>query len=180
MLKIKVPKGELFNDRTGEFIQVQEQELTLEHSLVSVSKWESKWKKPFLDKKGRTQQEIVDYIRCMTLTQNVRPEVYKVIDGKTIQKVLDYIDDPMTATWFSNEPKSQANKRTVTNELIYCWMINLGIPMECQKWHLNRLMTLIKVCDLEGSPKKKMSGADLAKRNRSLNAARKARMKTNG
>lgn len=180
MLKIKIPKNELFNDRTGEFLEIPEQELTLEHSLVSVSKWESKWKKPFLDSKGRTTQEIIDYIRCMTLTQNVKPEVYKGIDQRIIQQVLDYMDDSMTATWFSNEPKGKTNKRVVTSELIYCWMFNLGIPIECQKWHLNRLMTLIKVCDLEGAPKKKMKGAELAKHNRSLNEARKARMKTNG
>lgn len=180
MLKITIPKSEFFDDRTNEFVEIPAQTLQLEHSLVSISKWESKWKKPFLDDKEMSQDQLIDYVKCMTLTQNVRPEVYFRLTRPMLEKIRDYINDSMTATWFSNEKKKPPSRRVVTSELIYCWMFELGIPIECQKWHLNRLMTLIKVCDLENAPKKKMSGSDLTKRNHALNAARKARSGSHG
>jgi hypothetical protein len=157
--------------------------LQLEHSLISLTKWESKWHKPFLDKKDKTDEEIQDYIRCMTLTQNVNPEVYKHIPKIVMKQIFEYIEDPMTATWFGNngeDKKSINKKRIVTAELIYCWMITLNIPVQFEKWHLNRLLTLIRVVNAENTPPKKMSKRDILARNSKINAARRAKNHSKG
>lgn len=172
MLTIDVPAQEYFDESTGEVVQVKAQKLQLEHSLVSLSKWESKWEIPFLDKKKKTPEQMMDYIRCMTITQNVNPLVYASLSQENINAVNKYINSKMTATWFSEEQKSPPSRRIVTSEVIYYWMITLNIPVEFQKWHLNRLLTLIKVCNLENKPKKKMSKRQLASRNAALNAQR--------
>ena len=179
MLKITIPEIEGFNESTNEFIRIPETHLQLEHSLVSVSKWESKWCKPFLSSNAKTSEEIIDYIRCMTLTQNVDPKVYMFIPAKEINEIQDYIQAPMTATTFSNE-SNKPSRSIITNEVIYYWMITLGIPFECQKWHLNRLLTLIKVCSIYNGGGKKMSNKDILTRNKALNEARKAKYKTRG
>ena len=173
MLKISVPAVELYDDIRNEFIDVKGQTLTLEHSLVSISKWESKWKRPFFKDPPKTAEELQDYVRCMTLTQNVDPNVYRAIPGDVYTQITDYMNDSMTATWFS-ERNQRRNTRIITSELIYCWMFQLGIPMECQKWHINRLMTLIRVCSEETREPQKMSRKDMAALN---NARRKARRK---
>ncbi len=177
MLTIEVPSKELFNSATNEFIQVEGKSLTLEHSLVSISKWESKWHKPFLGTDQKTNEELIDYIKCMTLTKNVDPNIYLVLTKENVQDIEDYIDDPMTATTFSDD-KRQVNgvggrKKIITAEIIYYWMIALNIPLECQKWHLNRLLTLIRVVNIKNQPNKKMSKKELMNRNRQLNAARR-------
>lgn len=172
MLTIDVPAQEYFNESTGEIVQIKAQKLQLEHSLVSLSKWESKWEIPFLDKKQKTPEQMMDYVRCMTITQNVNPLVYASLSQENINAVNKYINSKMTATWFSEEQKSPPSRRIVTSEVIYYWMITLNIPVEFQKWHLNRLLTLIKVCNLENQPKKKMSKRQLASRNAALNAQR--------
>ena len=184
MLTITIPKGELYDERTEEFISIKEQVLCLEHSLVSISKWESKWHKPFLDnREPKSYDEIIDYIRCMTITQNVDPNVYKFLTNQNMTDIKDYIDNSMTATWFSNDKKRQgSNKRIVTSELIYYWMVALQIPFECQKWHINRLLTLIRVCDEENKPqdKKKRSKKEFLSNRAALNAARKKQLNTRG
>lgn len=181
MLTIIIPSGEMFDERTGEFIEVKEQTIVLEHSLVSISKWESKWLKPFLGKDPKTNEEMIDYIRCMTLTQNVNPLVYRFISKDNIQKISEYIEAPMTATWFNDKTLSKKNNgEIITSEIIYYWMISFNIPPEYQKWHLNRLLTLIKVCSLKNSPQKKMSKGEILNRNKAINAARKASMGTSG
>ncbi len=180
MLKITIPYTELWDETNEEFIIVKEQTLSLEHSLVSLSKWESKWCKPFLVNKPKTAEETIDYIRCMTLTQNVDPYVYKCITNANVEKINDYIGQPMTATTFSNNPTDRPNREIITSELIYYWMIALNIPFECQKWHLNRLLTLIRVCNIKNQPSKKMSRADVMRRNSALNAARRKQYNTNG
>lgn len=180
MLTITVPERELFDEQTSRFFTVPKKELQLEHSLVSISKWESKWKKPFLVDKPRTRAETIDYVRCMTITQNVDPNVYLGLSNDNIKKVEEYINDPMTATTFKKNMPGNKNGSTVTSELIYYWMISLEIPMECQKWHLNRLLTLIRVCNEKSQPGRKMSTRDIMRQNRSLNAARKARHGTRG
>lgn len=179
MLQITIPARELFDEETQMFIVTKEQNLTLEHSLVSLSKWESKWCKPFLGKNDKTVEETLDYIRCMTLTQNVDPNVYRVLGNDNLNKIVEYIKAPMTATWFNDE-NERPNREVVTSELIYYWMIAFNIPVEFQKWHLNRLLTLIRVCNIKNKPPKKMSKNEIMSRNRSLNAARKAAMHTNG
>ena len=180
MLNVTIPAIEVFDESTGEFYTSKEQHLSLEHSLVSVSKWESKWHKPFLSRESHTAEEMQDYIRCMTLTQNVDPTVYRYIPRQVIEEINKYIDDPMTATWFSNQQRSAPSREQVTAELIYYWMISLNIPFECQKWHLNRLLTLVKVCDIKNAPPKKMSKREIMNRNTALNNARRSRLGTRG
>ena len=181
MLIIIVPETELFNDKTQSFQIVPQKELRLEHSLVSISKWEAKWKKPFLGKDPMTYEQTVDYIRCMTITQNVNPLTYQCLSVDNIEKVKDYIDDPMTATWFNKKHGSgPKNNSVITSEILYWQMIALEIPMECQTWHLNRLLTLIRVCSEKNQPGKKMSKRDILNRNRSINAARRARLGSKG
>lgn len=180
MLYITIPALELYDSQKNEFINYKEQKLQLEHSLVSLARWESKWKKPFLGKDPKNAEETIDYIRCMTITQNVDPEVYNRIPTSCVEQVKSYIDDTMTATWFNERQDKKPSRKVITAEIIYFWMISLNIPFECQKWHLNRLLTLIRVCDIENSPKKKMSKKDLASRNRSLNAARRQRTGSRG
>lgn len=180
MLQIVVPATEQFNELTQEFISTKEQTLQLEHSLVSLSKWESKWCKPFLSKIEKTDEETIDYIKCMTLTQNVNPNVYRALTFSNIKEINNYIESPMTATRFSNEKQSGGNREIITSELIYYWMIALNIPMECQKWHLNRLLALIKVCNIKNQPAKKMSKREIMSRNASLNAARRQKLNSKG
>jgi len=179
MLKIMVPSGELYDERTERFITVNGRELQLEHSLVSISKWESKWKKPFLSGAAKSREETIDYIRCMTISQNVDPNVFLGLSEANIDAVNRYIDDPMTATTFKNSQK-RPNRQIITSEIIYYWMISLEIPMECQKWHLNRLLTLIRVCDEKNQPGKKKSRKDVIAENRALNQMRRARTGSRG
>ena len=184
MLEIVIPETEFFDDVKQEFYTVSAQTIQLEHSLISISKWESKWRKPFLANTGdRTVEESVDYIKCMTLSRSVFPETYLALTQENVDAVADYINQSQTATWFNDAPgvkKSSTSSQVVTSELIYYWMIALNIPFECQKWHLNRLLTLIRVCNIKNSPPKKMSRRDLHARNRALNDARRQSLNTTG
>lgn len=179
MLRITIPSIEWYDDNINEFISSKEQTLQLEHSLVSISKWESKWKKPFLSKEEKTIEETIDYVKCMTTTQNVSDEVYKYITNENLIDVQKYLEDDMTATTFSNN-QSGSNREIITSELIYYWMISMNIPFECQKWHLNRLLTLINVCSIKNRPAKKLSGKDLAKRNAEINESRRKMLNNGG
>lgn len=172
------PEG--WDEAKEEFVESKKAVLQLEHSLVSLSKWESKWCKPFLSTKDLTDEEALDYIRCMTITQNVKPEVYSYLTKKNIDAILDYIHAPMTATTVREDKKSKANNEIVTSELIYHWMIDLQIPFECQKWHLNRLIMLIKVRSAKLAPPEKRSKGEIMRRNAALNAARKKQLNTRG
>jgi hypothetical protein len=180
MLHITVPAIEQWDELKQEFIHSKEQTLQLEHSLVSLSKWESKWCKAFLSKNAKTTEETIDYIKCMTVTQNVDPEVYNRLTQANINQINEYIGAPMTATYFSEDKNGKSNREVVTSELIYYWMIALNITFECQKWHLNRLLTLIRVCNIKNAPPKKMSKRDLMSRNARLNAARRQQLNTRG
>ena len=180
MLKITVPAMEFFNDETQTFFSTKETTLQLEHSLVSLSKWESKWCKPFLSRQEKTLEETIDYIKCMTITQNVNPSVYTCLSHSNIEEINKYIDAPMTATTFREDTQKSSNKETITSELIYYWMISLNIPMECQRWHLNKLLTLIRVCNVKNSPPKKMGKREIMSRNAALNAARRKQLNTKG
>ena len=180
MLEITIKETELFDDSKQEFIHVKEQTLRLEHSLVSLSKWESKWHKPFISNQQPTREETLDYIKCMTLTQNVDQNVYNCITNKHIYEINKYIVDPMTATTFSSMKRGRISREIITSELIYYWMIALNIPFECQKWHLNRLLTLIRVCDIKSQPEKKMGMRNVMSRNSALNAARRKSLNSKG
>lgn len=179
MLKIVIPGIELYDEEKEEFITTKPQTLHLEHSLVSLAKWESKWNKPFLTKDNKTYEETIDYIRCMTITQNASEDTYRLLTSENIQQINEYINLPMTATTFSNQKKTPS-KEVVTAEIIYYWMISLNIPFECQKWHLNRLLTLINVCNIKNQPKKKMSKREILNRNKALNKARREALNTKG
>ena len=180
MLTITIPATEEFNEITGEFVYTKEQTLQLEHSLISISKWESKWCKPFLGKQEKSSEEIIDYIKCMTLNKSVSDDVYGCLTQANISEINDYIGAPMTATTFSDEKNGKHNREIITAELVYYWMIALQIPFECQKWHINRLLTLIRVCNIKNTPPKKMSKRDVMSRNAALNAARRKQMNTKG
>ena len=181
MLTITIPAVELFDDEKQEFIKVtKEQTLQLEHSLVSLSKWESKWCKAFLSNEEKTTEQVIDYVKCMTITQNVNPDVYNFLTKSNIEEINNYIAAPMTATTFYNDSQKGRGREVVTSELIYYWMISLNVPMECQKWHLNRLLTLIRVCNVKNAPPKKMSRREIMSRNAALNAARKKQLNTKG
>lgn len=183
MLRITLPEREYFDNAKQEFIYLKKQTLDLEHSLVSISKWEAKWKKPFMTNEPKTTAEYSDYIRCMTLNSNVDPLVYSALSSDVISRVSAYIDDTMTATWFNdnNIGKQRGGRgQVVTSELIYYWMITFGIPFECQKWHLNRLLTLIRICEIKNAPSKNMKKKDIYAQYRNLNAARKKNLGTNG
>lgn len=174
MLKITVPESRIWNPSTEEFMLVKETTLVLEHSLVSLSKWEMKYKRPFLNQK-HTSEEIDDYIRCMTLTQNVNPMVYYVITPGIRNQVRDYMEDPMTAAVVREDPQAPQSTKFITSDLIYYWMVALQIPFDpCQKWHLNRLLILIKITNIEQKPKKKQNPADIARQHHAINAARRA------
>lgn len=181
MLRITIPAVErAWDESKQEFVSMKEQTLQLEHSLVSLSKWESKWCKPFIGTEDKTTEETIDYIKCMTITQNVKPEVYHFLTKENIKQIEDYIDAPMTATTFSDDDRGVGPREIITSELIYYWMMVLDIPFECQKWHFNRLLTLIRVCKVKNAPPKKMSQTDLMNRNRALNELRKKQLNTNG
>lgn len=181
MLQITVPETELWNDKTQEFVELPEVTIRLEHSLVSLSKWEMKWKKPFLTREQKTHQEIVDYVRCMTITQNVPSDVYTRLTTENLKQVQDYIGDSMTATMIRERQQGGAGRNQIfTNERIYAMMVREGIPFECEKWHLNRLLTLIRVCSIDGQPGKKMSQKEILRDNWALNQARRAKLHTKG
>lgn len=189
MLELHIKGKEFWNSKTNEFEITRDQTICLEHSLVSLSKWESKYKKPFLSS-DKTNDEIIDYIKFMTITQNVDPKIYNSLNKDELNKINSYIADPMTATWFSDNKKQATGtpvKRStekITSELIYYWMISFQIPFECQKWHLNRLLTLIRICNVkeaqQNGKSNKMSKRDILSQNRALNAARRQQLQTKG
>ena len=181
MLELTIPlTPEGWDEEKQEFVEPKTKTLKLEHSLVSLSKWESKWHRPFLSKAPMSTEETIDYIKCMTITQNVDPDVYNHLTTENIRQVTDYIGEPMTATTFSKDTSNGGSREIVTAEIIYYWMIALQIPTEYRKWHLNKLLTLIRVCNIKNEPPKKMNKRDVMSRNRALNEARKKQLNTKG
>lgn len=181
MLRLSIPISSEGWDSVNEcFVEAESIDLELEHSLVSLSKWESKWCKPFLTKEQKTTEETIDYIRCMTLTENVDPNVYYNLTNENIKQVNEYIEAPMTATTFYENGPSKGGKEIITAELIYYWMIALNVPFECQHWHLNKLLTLVRVCNIKNAPPKKRGRNEIMSRNAALNAQRRAQMNSKG
>lgn len=180
MLPITIPGVELYDEKNGEFVKTKDTTIQMEHSLISLSKWEEKWNKPFFAKEEKTTEETIDYFRCMTITQNVDPNVYNCLTNENVEEIKKYIDAPMTATTFSKREDSKFNREIITAEIIYYWMISLQIPVEFQKWHLNKLLTLIRVCNVKNQPPKKRSRRDILSSNSAINAARRKQMNTKG
>lgn len=190
MLRITIPEMEWWDEQKNEFIYVKETTLQLEHSLIAVSKWESKWKIPYFgQKEQRTLNQRIDYVRCMTINSNVDPMVYGGLTPEHMKTIQDYIADDMTATTIGKqemkEGASRMRRNFDTSETIYAQMVQFGIPFECQKWHLSRLLTLIRVCQVReqeaaGSGRKRRSDSEILRSNAALNAARRAKSKSKG
>ena len=180
MLTITVGATDVYDEASGTFGDHGGVELQLEHSLVSLSKWESIHEKPFLGKDAKTPEEVTSYVECMLLTSDPPRHILQSLSEENVQAINDYIDKKMTATWFSERTRSPAVSEIITSELIYYWMVTFNIPWEAQHWHLNRLFTLIRVCNTKQETPKKMSRAEVARRNRDLNAQRKAQLGTKG
>lgn len=178
MLEITIPANELFIESTQSFVTIHETTIRLEHSLVAISKWESKWHKPFLDRNDKTNDELIDYIRCMCITQNVASETFYALTKQNMADVSSYINDPMTATTIKRT--GRVGRDIVTSEIIYYWMVTYNIPFECQKWHINRLLTLIDVCNAKSQPSKTMNKKSIMASNAAINAERRARMHSKG
>lgn len=182
MLRINIPEREFFDEKTERFGTLKATTLYIEHSLISISKWEAKWHIPFFDSE-KTNEQTLDYIRCMILNRELDDAAKMVcinfLTADDIKTINDYINDPMTATVITDDGKKGRTQK-VTSELIYCWMVQFNIPAEFEKWHINRLIMLIRVCGEENKPKKKMSKREIMAQNKALNAARKAKYKTRG
>ena len=181
MLQIRIPGQEFWNEKDEEFVSGPDTIISLEHSLISISKWESKWHKPFLSNKKPTNEELLDYIKCMTITPNISDEIFNRLTNENIDKILKYINDPMTATTITERDGGRhRSSEIVTSELIYYWMVAMQIPFECQKWHINRLMMLIRICGIKNQPDKKMSKRSTMQQNAALNAARRQKLHSRG
>ena len=180
MLTINVPGSEFFDEKNKMFVEVGETQLELEHSLISLSKWESLWEKPFLGKGEKNTEETLSYIKVMCLTPNIPPEVFARLSQENLHEINEYINRKMTATWFNDATPGRPSSEVITSELIYYWMIALLIPLECEAWHLERLFTLIKVVNLKNSPTKKMNHRDDAAQRRAINEQRKKQFGTSG
>lgn len=180
MLQITIPPVEEWDELNEEFVYKKGQVLQLEHSLVSISKWESKWCKTYLSKQKKTKEESLDYIRCMTLTQNVDPDIYNYLTVDNLKQINNYIEAKMSATNTSSTKGTKTNNEAITSEYIYYMMVALNIPFECQKWHLQRLFALIHICNIKNQPPKKGSRKDILSGYAALNAARRKQLNTKG
>lgn len=175
MLTIEVVLGEGYDEATNQFVPTNTITLDFEHSLVSLSKWESEFGKPFLSDDKMTPEETLAYVRLMCLTPGVSPDVFLNLSQVEFDKINDYVGRKMTATWFTDhEEKRGRNREVITAEIVYYWMVSLQIPFECQYWHFDRLIALIKVCNIKNQPKKKMTRREMVQHQRSLNAQRRA------
>lgn len=182
MMKIEIPDRDFYDELTNEFIHVKGAKFKIEHSLLSLAKWEAKWKVPFLHTK-LTREQWVDYIRCMTITQNIDPLVYKMITPDLLKQIENYINESQTATTINNTaPQRPHKKEIITAEIIYYWMTAFNIPFECEKWHLSRLLTLCEVCSIKNNAgnNKKMTKSEIMRQNNKLNAARRAAYNSKG
>lgn len=179
-LTIQIPERELYDEANNQFIDLPAKKLVLEHSLISISRWEAKWHKPFFSRTQKTKQEMTDYISCMVIGQEPDPLILEGLTRKNVQEINDYLNNTMTATTI-NSKNRRSSREIITSELVYCWMTQLNIPFDpCEKWHINRLMTLIEVCAIKSEPPKKMSKGAIMRQNHSLNQARRAAYGTRG
>jgi len=182
MLRIVIKGDEIFDEETNTFGSINDVVVDLEHSLISLSKWESKYQKPFLSKEAKTSDEIFGYLKAMVVSEGVDLDVLYKCSQDNINAIQEYIDSSQSATTFGIMPERRGPSEVITSELIYYWIVSFNIPFECQYWHLNRLFSLIRICNIKNDPKggKKMSRTEIAMRNRDLNAKRRAELGTSG
>ena len=180
MIKITIPETELYDSNTSSFIRTTPTVVTLEHSLASMSKWESKWELPFFGTAEKTKEQVLDYTRLMVIGEEIDPNVFSGLTAENVRVIKDYIESKQTATWFSSEQRGPHSRKIITTEVIYSWMISQGIPFECQYWHINRLLTLIRVISESQEKPKKMRKSSVMSQNRMLNAQRRARLGSSG
>lgn len=180
MLRITITGEEFYDEVTETFSGSGDTVIDLEHSLVSLSKWESEFQKPFLSAGSKTTNEIFGYIRAMILTSEYPDDIFARLDDQNLEKINTYIESKQSATTFAEIGKPPNRKEVITGELIYYWMVSFNIPFECESWHLNRLFSLIRICNIKQSKPRKMSRSEIAARNRSLNAQRKEQLGTTG
>lgn len=179
MLRIEVPIAEAFDEKTNEFVTTSAFVVELEHSLVSLSKWESRYEKPFLGDAEKTREETVAYVQDMLLSTEIPPNFISRLSTVHFDQINEYITSKQTATTFRQEP-GKSSRQIITAEVIYHWMVALQIPWEAQYWHLNRLLTLVKVCNEMNKPQKKVPRRELMQRNAALNAQRRAQLGSKG
>lgn len=177
VLTITVPSEEIYDEQNNVFDCLPEVKMTLEHSLLSISKWEIIWHKPFLSDDDKSHEEEISYVKCMTLSDNIDDKVYERIDSRILDQIDKYINDSQTALFI---PKENNSKEFITSEYIYYWMAMNNIPFECEKWHLNRLLSLIYLCHAMNSPKKKKSESEIIAEHRQLNKMRRSALNTKG
>lgn len=180
MFTVVIPEKEFFDESQMRFVKMEGGSFEIEHSLAAITKWEAKYKTAFLSSVDKTVEESLDYIRCMTITPDVDPDLYYRIDNELMQQINDYIGEKQTATQIRMLPGRKQKPEIITAEIVYYWMISLGIPSEYDRWHFNRLLTLIEVFNAKNGPQKKMTQKDILAQNRALNEARKAKYKTKG
>lgn len=186
MLEILVPSIEYYDEERNIFVDTKATKIQLEHSLLSISKWESKWKIPFMDQSStKTEEQMIDYIRCMTINKDVDPKVFRLMPTEIRKQIDDYMNSSMTATWFREEGPKKRSREIITSEIVYWWMFSQGIPLECQKWHINRLLTQIRVCseknrELSNSGKRGRMSKDKLSNRKALNSKRKSRLNSKG
>lgn len=181
MLVKHIPATDGWDEANEVFVHTPAVKLVMEHSLISLSKWESKWKKPFLTKDTKTEEELRDYIRCMVISPtDVDPITFSVMPTIIVNDIFKYVNDSQTATTVKHRNKGRRSAEIPTSELIYYWMVENGIPFSCEKWHLSRLLTLIDVCNVKGQKPEKMSKKDIYRQNEAINAANRARFRTKG
>ena len=181
---VTVPKSEVYDEENDIFYEIKnEVTLVMEHNLIAISRWESKFHKPYLTKDTKTNEEILYYLECMTITKGVESYVYRCIPKSELLRITEYINDPMTGTTVRESPyaKKQGKEEIQSAELLYYYMFKLGIPKECENWHLNRLMTLMKVYGAKDEkPDGKASRSELIARNRAINARNRSKYHSKG
>lgn len=179
MLELKIPEAEYYDESTNSFVQLPAATLRFEHSLLAISKWESKYEKPFLSNGEKTPKELLDYFQCMRLDDGPPRDLHRLPES-SIKDLHRYMNLKYSATTFRDRPNGARSGEVVTSELMYYWLTVYQIPFECETWHLNRLMALIRICSIKNAPKKKMRRSEILAQNRALNEQRLAQMGTTG
>lgn len=153
--------------------------LQFEHSLRSLSKWESKNKIAFLAGREKTPAQMVDYYRCMLLSPE-DPDLVYLLDPSQMEELTNYINENQTASSVPNEGPTQYNPETTTSELVYFWMTALKINWEAQDWHFSRLMMLVQITSYKQQPPKKRNPREVLSDMRRENERRKKLFNTSG